>query len=260
MGRKLVLMSRWDAEEAMRLIEREKVTYFVGVPLMSLEMLNHPRRSEYDLSTVTDFAAGGAPRPVEHVRRIKTEMGGPKGGGAPLLGYGLTETNGIGCGNWRDNYLAKPNSTGRASAPLVDLAILDNSGRPVAQGERGEIGIRSVANFKEYWGRPEATAAAFTAGAGAALVAVFLAAFGTFLAPETYALRSVPARNRGIAVALARLRSPVLGLRTIRAERCTFSKTPKPVMVTFSPVAVWYVIVWVTALRARAASALLPSK
>ena len=83
------------------------------------------------------------------------------------------------------------------------------------------------------------TAAAFTAGAAAALLAVFLAAFGTFLAPETYALRSVPARKRGIAVALARLRSPVRGLRTIRAERCTFSKTPKPVMVTFSPVAVW---------------------
>ncbi|WCM26779.1 acyl--CoA ligase [Sphingomonas sp. QA11] len=159
MGRKLVLMPKWDAEEAMRLIEAEGITYFVGVPLMSFEILTHPNRSNYNLSTVTDFAAGGAPRPVEHVRRIKEEMGG----GAPLLGYGLTETNGIGCGNWRDNYLAKPNSTGRASAPLVDLAILDAMGRPVAAGARGEVGIRSVANFKEYWNRPEATAAAFTA-------------------------------------------------------------------------------------------------
>ena len=75
--------------------------------------------------------------------------------------------------------------------------------------------------------------------AAALLAAAFLVAFGTFLAPETYALRSVPARNRGTAVALARLRSPVRGLRTIRAERCTFSKTPKPVIVTFSPAAVW---------------------
>jgi acyl-CoA synthetase (AMP-forming)/AMP-acid ligase II len=159
MGRKLVLMPKWDAEEAMRLIEAEAITYFVGVPLMSFEILTHPNRPNYNLSTVTDFAAGGAPRPVEHVRRIKEEMGG----GAPLLGYGLTETNGIGCGNWRDNYLAKPNSTGRASAPLVDLAILDAMGRPVAPGARGEVAIRSVANFKEYWNRPEATAAAFTA-------------------------------------------------------------------------------------------------
>ena len=163
MGRKLVLMPKWDAEEAMRLIERESVTYFVGVPLMSFEILTHPNRARYDLSTVTDFAAGGAPRPIEHVRRIKEEMGGPKGGGNPLIGYGLTETNGVGCGNWRDNYIAKPNSTGRASAPLVDLAILDGAGRPVPQGARGEIGVRTVCNFKEYWGRPDATAAAFTA-------------------------------------------------------------------------------------------------
>lgn len=159
MGRKLVLMPKWDAEEAMRLIEREQVTYFVGVPLMSFEIMTHPKRSQYNLSTVTDFAAGGAPRPVEHVRRLNDEMGG----GAPLLGYGLTETNGIGCGNFRSNYIAKPNSTGRASAPLVDLAILDGSGKPVAQGERGEVAIRSICNFKEYWGRPDATRDAFTA-------------------------------------------------------------------------------------------------
>ena len=158
MGRKLVLMPKWDAEEAMRLIQQEGVSYFVGVPLMSYEILNHPRRHDYDLSTVTDFAAGGAPRPPEHVKRIKEEMSG-----APLIGYGLTETNGVGTGNWRDNYLAKPTSAGRPSQPLVDLAILDDAGRPVATGERGEVAIRTAANFSEYWGKPEATAAAFTA-------------------------------------------------------------------------------------------------
>jgi long-chain acyl-CoA synthetase len=157
-GRKLVLMPKWDAEEAMRLMEKEKVTYFVGVPLMSFELLTHPNRHKYDLSSVADFAAGGAPRPVEHVKRIDQEMQG-----APLIGYGLTETNGVGTGNWRGNYLAKPNSAGRPSMPLVDLAILDDDGRPVAQGERGEVCIRSAANFTEYWGRPDATAAAFTA-------------------------------------------------------------------------------------------------
>lgn len=159
MGRKLVLMPKWDAEEAMRLIQREGVTYFVGVPLMSFEILTHPRRAEYDLSTVTDFAAGGAPRPAEHVQRIEAEMGGS----APLIGYGLTETNGVGTGNWRTNYTAKPDSAGRPSKPLVDLAILDDDGRPVPQGERGEVCIRSVCNFREYWGRPDDTARAFTA-------------------------------------------------------------------------------------------------
>jgi len=159
MGRKLVLMPKWDAKEAMRLIQAERISYFVGVPLMSFEILTHPDRGAYDLSTVTDFAAGGAPRPVDHVRRIEAEMGG----GAPLIGYGLTETNAVGTGNWRSNYLAKPDSAGRPSAPLVELAILDDAGAPLPQGERGEIGIRSICNFLGYWNRPEATAACMTA-------------------------------------------------------------------------------------------------
>jgi acyl-CoA synthetase (AMP-forming)/AMP-acid ligase II len=159
MGRKLVLMPKWDAREAMRLIEKEQISYFVGVPLMSFEILTHPDRAQFDLSSCRDFAAGGAPRPEEHVRRLSEEMGESK----PLIGYGLTETNAVGCGNFRENYLAKPTSTGRASLPLVDLAILDDAGRPVPQGQRGEVCIRTICNFKGYWNNSAATAAAFTA-------------------------------------------------------------------------------------------------
>jgi len=157
-GRKVVLMPKWNALTAMKLIARERITNFTGVPLMSWEIMNHPDRDSYDLSTIQTFAAGGAPRPPEHVRRLNAEMPAP-----PALGYGLTETNAVGCGSFSTNYLEKPNSTGRAYAPLVDLAILDDNGRPVAQGERGEICIRSVANFSGYWNMPEATAAAMTA-------------------------------------------------------------------------------------------------
>ena len=157
-GRKLVLMPKWDAEHAMQLIEKEKITYFVGVPLMSIEIATHPNRLKYDLTSCTAFAAGGAPRPVEHVKRIKQEMEW----GFPLLGYGLTETNGVGCGNFTDNYLAKPSSTGPATKPLVDLAILDDDGKQMPQGERGEVCIRSIANFNGYWENEEATHAAFT--------------------------------------------------------------------------------------------------
>lgn len=157
-GRKLVLMPRWDAEEAMRLIEKEQITYFVGVPLMSYEMLIHPHRDQYDLSSCKSFAAGGAPRPKDHVRRLAEGMGG----GMPLLGYGLTETNAVGCGNLNENYIAKPDSTGPASRPLVDLAILNDAGAPLPQGQIGEISIRSIANFEGYWNNPAATAAAIT--------------------------------------------------------------------------------------------------
>ncbi|MFZ5725264.1 MAG: class I adenylate-forming enzyme family protein [Pseudomonadota bacterium] len=157
LGRKLVLMPKWNAEEAMRLIQDEQVNYFVGVPLMSYEILTHPNRKNYDLSTCKSYAGGGAPRPPEHVKRLATEMGEAK----PLLGYGLTETNAVGCGIINENYVAKPLSTGPASKPLVDLAILDDNGEPVPQGGVGEVCIRSVCNFEGYWNNAAATRAAF---------------------------------------------------------------------------------------------------
>ncbi|WP_379553425.1 class I adenylate-forming enzyme family protein [Qipengyuania sp. DGS5-3] len=157
-ARKLVLMPKWDAETALQLMDKEKVTYFVGVPLMSYEIATHPNLGNYDLSACKSFAAGGAPRPVDHVTKIKEAFPG----GFPLLGYGLTETNAVGCGNFNENYLAKPGSTGKASAPMVDLQILDNDGNPRPQGEVDEVCIRTIANFRGYWKNDEATAAAFT--------------------------------------------------------------------------------------------------
>ncbi|MEL7198075.1 MAG: class I adenylate-forming enzyme family protein [Pseudomonadota bacterium] len=157
-ARKLVLMPKWNAEEALRLMDEEKVTYFVGVPLMSYEIATHPNRENYDLSACKSFAAGGAPRPLEHVTKIKEAFPG----GFPLLGYGLTETNAVGCGNFNENYLAKPGSTGRASKPLVEVAILDDDGNHLAQGDVGEVCIRTVANFRGYWNNEEATTKAFT--------------------------------------------------------------------------------------------------
>ena len=160
-GRKMVIMHKWDPTEALRLIERERCTYFVGVPTMSLELMQHPDRDKYDLSSLVDVASGGAPRPPEHVERIASAFPGKH----PVQGYGLTETNGVGAGNFRDNYRAKPASTGRASRPLVELRI-DLGDGPVGggvpAGAVGEVCIRSAANCRGYWNKPQATAEAFT--------------------------------------------------------------------------------------------------
>jgi acyl-CoA synthetase (AMP-forming)/AMP-acid ligase II len=159
-GRKMIIMHKWDAGEALRLIEKERCTYFVGVPTMSLEMMQHPDRDKYDLSSLVDIASGGAPRPPEHVERLGKTMPGKH----PVQGYGLTETNGVGAGNFRDNYLAKPASTGRASPPLVELRIDPGDG-PVGPGLPagivGEVCIRSACSCRGYWNKPEATLAAF---------------------------------------------------------------------------------------------------
>jgi acyl-CoA synthetase (AMP-forming)/AMP-acid ligase II len=121
--------------------------------------MNHPDRANYDLSSMKDITAGGAPRPITHVERLKAEF--PEA--QPALGYGLTETNATGCTNFWGNYAAKPASTGRAQKPLVDVAILGPGDVPLPPGQIGEVGIRTAANIKSYWRNPEATADAFTA-------------------------------------------------------------------------------------------------
>jgi acyl-CoA synthetase (AMP-forming)/AMP-acid ligase II len=157
-GRCMVIMPKWDAGEALRLIEKEKITYFVGVPTMSLELMTHPDRDKYDLSSLTDITAGGAPRPISHVERLREEF--PQA--QPALGYGLTETNAAGCANYWGNYAAKPASTGRPQKPFMEVAILGAEDRHLTTGEVGEIAIRSAANIKCYWRNPTATDALFT--------------------------------------------------------------------------------------------------
>jgi acyl-CoA synthetase (AMP-forming)/AMP-acid ligase II len=157
-ARCMVLMAKWDPGEALKLIERERITYFVGVPTMSLEIMNHPDRNQYDLSSLKDITAGGAPRPISHVERLRRAFPSAQ----PALGYGLTETNATGCSNFWSSYAAKPASTGRAQKPLVEVAILGLDDRKLAPAEVGEIGIRTAAAIQSYWGDPEATKALFS--------------------------------------------------------------------------------------------------
>ena len=109
--------------------------------------------------TLSDITAGGAPRPVAHVTRLQESFRHAQ----PALGYGLTETNAVGCSNFWGNYAAKPASTGRAQAPLVEVAILDDAGALLPAEQVGEVAIRSAANVRGYWNDAGATAAAFSA-------------------------------------------------------------------------------------------------
>ncbi len=159
LGRKMVVMRRWDALEALRLIETEHVTYITGVPLMGVELADHPRRAEYDVSSLASLAAGGAPRPAGHVARLREGL--PLTG--LLYGYGLTETNAIGAGIMHEALIALPHSPGRGTPPLVDLAIFGEDGAALGPGEEGEIGLRSIANISGYWNRPQDNEGLFTA-------------------------------------------------------------------------------------------------
>lgn len=150
---KLVMMHRWDPDTALRLIESERVTTFVGVPTQSWDMLESPSFSKYDTSSLASIGGGGAPAPAKLVDRV--EKGFTRG--RPQIGYGMTETNGFGPGNTGDDYVTHPTSTGRARISIMDIEIRDDDGNEVPTGTRGEIWMRGPNIIRGYWNKPEAT-------------------------------------------------------------------------------------------------------
>jgi long-chain acyl-CoA synthetase len=154
------MMYRWDPEAALRLIESERVTAFVGVPTQSWDMLESPNFAAYDTSSLATVGGGGAPAPTTLVDRV--EKGFRRG--RPNIGYGMTETNAFGPGNNGDDYVTHPTSTGRARTTIMDVEIRDEGGHPVPGGERGQIWMKGPNVIRGYWGKPEATAEAIVDG------------------------------------------------------------------------------------------------
>ncbi len=150
---KLVVMFRWNAEKALELIERERVTNFIGVPTQSWDLVNSPQFNDFDTSSLRGVGGGGAPAPPALVERV---AGSVKSGG-PTLGYGMTETNAYGPNNTGADYLAHPTSTGRVM-PIMRIEVRDPQGRQVPTGERGEIWFNGPMLIRGYWNKPEATA------------------------------------------------------------------------------------------------------
>ena len=151
-GLKLVMMYKWDAERALQLIEREKVTNFVGVPTQSWDLLENPRFADYDTSSLVAVGGGGAPAPPELVKRVASSF--RRGG--PNIGYGMTETNAYGPGNAGPDYLSHPTSTGRAT-PILAIEVRDADDRALPPGQRGEIWFKGPHLIRGYWGRPQDT-------------------------------------------------------------------------------------------------------
>jgi long-chain acyl-CoA synthetase len=158
-GGKLVLMHKWDAERALELIERERVTTFGGVPAMVWQVLQSPSFETRDISSVQSIGYGGAPAAPELVRRIEQLFPGR----TPSNGYGLTETSSVTTFNAGVDYQRKPDSVGVA-VPVVDLRVVDEAGNDLPTGEVGELWIQGPNVVKGYWNKPEATEAAFGDG------------------------------------------------------------------------------------------------
>ncbi|MGH0038569.1 MAG: class I adenylate-forming enzyme family protein [Myxococcota bacterium] len=152
-GYKLVMMYKWSPERALELIERERVTRFVGVPTMTFDLLESPDFPRRDTSSLASVGGGGAPAPPELVQRVERSFQR----GRPGIGYGMTETNAFGPQNSGDDYLRKPRSTGRV-VPPVEMRVTDEAGNVLPPGATGELWFRGPNLIRGYWNRPEATA------------------------------------------------------------------------------------------------------
>ncbi|HLJ71640.1 MAG TPA: class I adenylate-forming enzyme family protein [Roseiarcus sp.] len=158
-GTKLVLMHKWDAELALQLIERERVTSTGGVPTIAWQIVEHPSLERYDLSSLETVSYGGAPAASELVRRIKQKF--PKS--SPGCGWGMSETSATFTSHVGEDYELRPDSCGPA-LPVCEMKIVDAMGRVLPAGEVGELWVKGPNVVKGYWRNPEATAATFVDG------------------------------------------------------------------------------------------------
>ena len=160
-GGKLVLMRRWDTEPAMRLIEREKVSSTGGVPTIAWQLIEHPARAKYDLSSLLSVAYGGAPSAPELVRKITEVFPGSQ----PGNGWGMTETTATFTSHLGKDYENRPDSAGPA-APVGEMQVRDPAdGKTILPaGAVGELWCKGPQVVKLYWNKPEATAETFQDG------------------------------------------------------------------------------------------------
>jgi long-chain acyl-CoA synthetase len=157
--RKMISMYRWDPLQAVRLIELERITSFVAPAAMTGDLIEAGKQSDADLSSLLSVGGGGAPRAPAQVQNIPKAFNNA----LPGTGWGMTETNAIGTGIGGEEYLLRPASSGRCSA-VLDILIVDDAGKPLPAGERGELRIRGASVIDGYWDRPEANAEAFEDG------------------------------------------------------------------------------------------------
>lgn len=159
-GRRLVFMHRWDPAQALEIIQKEKITQFNGAPSMVQQLLNLPAFHDQAVTgTLMGLGFGGAGLSQRLIDATLNARPDSLSG----IGFGLTETNGVGAAASGTLFSLRPESAGLLS-PLMELRIADVMGESLPAGQDGEIWLRGVTVMDGYWNAAEAMQSAVTDG------------------------------------------------------------------------------------------------
>ncbi len=144
----------FDPLATLRAVAQEKATALYGVPTMFIAELDHPQRSEFDLSSLRTGIMAGATCPIEVMRRVIGEMHMAE----VQIAYGMTETSPVSLQTGAaDDLERRVTSVGRTQ-PRLESKVVDTEGNTVPRGEIGELCTRGYSVMLGYWNNPKATA------------------------------------------------------------------------------------------------------
>lgn len=155
-GNRLVILYKWDVQEALRTIKQEQVTQFNGVPTMVQQLVSHERFSSSDTDSLFSLGMGGSAATKSLLRKLLEVKPLAMSG----TGYGMTESNGICAAHSGEQFIAFPESSGWP-LPIVDIAIGDTPEQTNPPGEAGPIWLQTSAMMKHYLNATNETSTVF---------------------------------------------------------------------------------------------------
>ncbi len=158
-GRKIVMMYKWNAEQALQLIEQEQVTILSAAPSMLQQLLESPQFDKADTRSLCSLGAGGSATPPRVARLISAKLEHAY----PGTGWGMTESNSIGTAFTGQAFIDNPGSAGFCHA-TVEAKVCDEHGAECAAGETGRIWLKTPTLVNEYWNRTDASTKSFHEG------------------------------------------------------------------------------------------------
>ncbi|ALX48246.1 long-chain-fatty-acid--CoA ligase [Lentibacillus amyloliquefaciens] len=149
-GFEMILMPKFDAEDVLKTIQKQKPTMFPGAPTIYIGLLNHPNLNKYDLSSIEACISGSAPLPLEVQDQFEKITGGNL-----VEGYGLTETSPV----THANFIWGKRINGSIGVPWpdTDAKVVMEDGKEALIGEVGEIAVKGPQVMKGYWNNQDET-------------------------------------------------------------------------------------------------------